>query len=48
VLVARPIETSDVTKLEIVKLEVGQRVSFTADALSEVAMNGVVTDEPVD
>lgn len=38
------VETSDVTELEVVKLEVGQKVTFTADALSDVTMNGVVTE----
>jgi len=38
------IETTDITELEVVKLEVGQRVTFTADALNDVTMNGVVTE----
>ena len=38
------IETTDVTELEVVNLEVGQPVTFTADALSGVTMTGVVTE----
>ncbi len=38
------IETTDVTELEVVKLAVGQNVTFTADALLGVTMNGVVTE----
>jgi len=38
------IETTDITELEVVKLEVRQKVTFTADALSDVTMNGVVTE----
>jgi multidrug resistance efflux pump len=38
------IETTDVTELEVVNLEVGQTVTFTADALPNVTMNGVVTE----
>ncbi|HXF86451.1 MAG TPA: efflux RND transporter periplasmic adaptor subunit [Anaerolineales bacterium] len=38
------IETTDITELEVVKIEVGQNVTFTADALPEVIMNGVVMD----
>ncbi|HMS00028.1 MAG TPA: efflux RND transporter periplasmic adaptor subunit [Anaerolineales bacterium] len=38
------IETTDVTELEVVKLSVGQNVTFTADALDDVTMNGVVTE----
>ena len=38
------IETTDVTELEVVKLAVGQSVTFTADAIDEVTMNGVVTE----
>ena len=38
------IETTDVTELEVVKLSVGQNVTFTADALLGVTMNGVVTE----
>lgn len=38
------IETTDVTELEVVKLSVGQNVTFTADAIDGVTMNGVVTE----
>lgn len=38
------IETTDITELEVVKLEVGQQVTFTADALPDAAMSGVVTE----
>ena len=38
------IETTDITELEVVDLAVGQNVNFTADALSDVTMNGVVTE----
>jgi len=38
------IETTDITELEVVKLEVGQQVTFTADALPDATMNGVVTE----
>jgi HlyD family secretion protein len=38
------IETTDVTELEVVKLEVGQNVTFTVDALSGITMKGVVTE----
>ncbi|MCC6298369.1 MAG: efflux RND transporter periplasmic adaptor subunit [Anaerolineales bacterium] len=38
------VETTDVTELEVVKLKVGQNVTITADALSDVTMNGVVTE----
>ncbi len=38
------IETTDVTELEVVNLEVGQPVTFTADALPGVTMQGVVTE----
>lgn len=37
------IETSDITELEVVDLVVGQNAEFTADALPDVTMNGVVT-----
>jgi multidrug resistance efflux pump len=36
------VETSDITELEVVDIQVGQAVSLTADALSDVTMNGVV------
>jgi multidrug resistance efflux pump len=38
------IETSDITELEVVKITEGQSVTFTADALSDVTMDGVVTE----
>jgi hypothetical protein len=38
------IETTDITELEVVKLGIGQQVTFTADALPDVTMNGVVTE----
>ncbi len=37
------IETSDVTELEVVDIAVGQTVTFTADALPDVTMGGMVT-----
>jgi len=37
------IETSDVTELDVVDLAVGQRAEFTADALPDVTMDGVIT-----
>ena len=37
------VETSDITELEVVDIEVGQAVAITADALPDVDMNGVVT-----
>lgn len=37
------VETSDITELEVVDVEVGQKVTFVADALPDVAMEGVVT-----
>jgi Multidrug resistance efflux pump len=38
------IETTDVTELEVVNLEVGQRVTFTADALPDATMDGTVSE----
>jgi len=38
------VETTDVTELEVVNLAVGQKVTFTADALSGVTMTGTVTE----
>ena len=38
------VETTDVTELEIVKIEEGQPVTIRADALSDVLMNGVVSE----
>jgi multidrug resistance efflux pump len=37
------VETSDITELEVVDIEVGQAATVTADALSDVTMEGVVT-----
>jgi multidrug efflux pump subunit AcrA (membrane-fusion protein) len=37
------VETSDITELEVVDIEVGQAVLLTADALPDVEMSGVVT-----
>jgi multidrug resistance efflux pump len=38
------VETSDVTELEVVNITEGQKVTFTADALPNVTMEGVVTE----
>ena len=38
------IETTDITELEVVDVAMGQNVTFTADALSDVTMTGVVTE----
>ncbi len=38
------IETTDITELEVVNVAVGQKVTFTADALNDVTMAGVVTE----
>jgi multidrug resistance efflux pump len=38
------IETTDITELEVVSVAVGQKVTFTADALNDVTMEGVVTE----
>jgi multidrug resistance efflux pump len=38
------VETSDVTELEVVNVQEGQKISFTADALPDVTMNGVVSE----
>ena len=38
------IETTDITELEVVSVAVGQKVTFTADALNDVTMSGVVTE----
>lgn len=38
------IETTDITELEVVDVAVGQNVTFTADALSDVTMNGIVSE----
>jgi multidrug resistance efflux pump len=37
------VETSDITELEVVDVAVGQKVTFTADALPGVTMSGVVS-----
>lgn len=37
------VETSDITELEVVDIEVGQSVTLIADALPDVEMSGVVT-----
>ncbi len=38
------VETSDITELEVVDIAEGQKVTFTADALPDVSMDGVVTE----
>lgn len=38
------IETSDITELEVVELSVGQAVTFTPDALPDLALKGIVTE----
>ncbi len=38
------VKTTDVTELEVVKLSVGQTVSMTPDALSDVVLSGVITE----
>lgn len=38
------IETTDITELEVVDVAVGQKVTFTADALSDVTMKGTVSE----
>lgn len=37
------VETSDITELEVVDVAEGQKAAFTADALPDVTMEGVVT-----
>jgi multidrug resistance efflux pump len=37
------VETSDTTELEVVDIAVGQKVTFTPDALPDAVMNGTVT-----
>lgn len=37
------IETTDITELDVVDIEIGQAVTFRADALSDVEMSGVVS-----
>ena len=38
------IETTDITELEVVDVAIGQSVSFVADALPDVTMDGVVSE----
>ena len=38
------VETTDITELEVVHVAVGQKVTFTADALNDVTMDGTVTE----
>jgi multidrug resistance efflux pump len=38
------VETTDVTELEIVSLQVGQKVTFTPDALPDLTLNGEVVE----
>lgn len=38
------IETTDITELEVVDIEVGQNVTFAADALPNLTMKGVVSE----
>lgn len=38
------VETTDITELEVVDIAVGQKVTFTADALPDVTMDGVVRE----
>lgn len=38
------VETTDITELEVVEVAEGQRVTFVADALPDVTMEGVVTE----
>lgn len=38
------IETTDITELEVVNVEIGQSVTFTADALPDVTMKGVISE----
>jgi multidrug resistance efflux pump len=38
------VETTDVTELEVVDIGEGQRVTFAADALPDITMEGVVTE----
>jgi multidrug resistance efflux pump len=38
------IETSDVSELEVIGIQEGQQVTFSADALPDVRMSGVVTE----
>lgn len=38
------VETTDITELEVVNIATGQRVTFTADALPDTSMEGLVTE----
>jgi multidrug efflux pump subunit AcrA (membrane-fusion protein) len=38
------VETTDITELEVVKITEGQPVTFVADALPDVTLNGVITE----
>ena len=38
------VETTDITELEVVKLSVGQKVTLVPDALSDLTLNGTVTE----
>jgi multidrug resistance efflux pump len=38
------VETTDITELEVVSLEVGQEVSILPDALPELELTGVITE----
>jgi HlyD family secretion protein len=38
------VETTDVTELEVVNIAEGQKVTFTADALPDITMKGVVSE----
>ena len=38
------VETTDVTELEVVNIAEGQQVRFTADALPDITMEGIVTE----
>lgn len=38
------VETTDITELEVVDIEVGQNVTFTADALPDITMKGFVSE----
>jgi HlyD family secretion protein len=38
------VETTDITELEVVNIAEGQKVTFTADALPDITMQGVVSE----
>ncbi len=38
------VETTDITELEVVKLSVGQKVTFVPDALPDLALTGAITE----